>query len=91
MNKSDLVRAISAETGLSRAKAADALNTAIIAMTEALARGERVQLNGFGVFEPKERPARMGRNPKTGEPTPIPAARTVAFRPSDELKKPTEE
>ena len=91
MNKNDLVREISAETGLSKAQAGDALNAALSAMTEALSRGERVQLNGFGVFEPKERPARMARNPKTGAPAPIPAMKTVAFRPSGELKKPTEE
>lgn len=91
MNKNDLVREISAETGLSKAQAAGALNAAISAMTGALSRGERVQLNGFGIFEPKERPARMGRNPRTGVPAPIPAVKTVAFRPSGELKKPTEE
>lgn len=91
MNKHELIEQVAAATGLSRAQAGQAVNAAIEAMSGALARDERVQLKGFGCFVPTTRPARPGRNPKTGEPAQIPATRTVVFRAGSDLKTTTEE
>ena len=65
MNKSELINAIAA-AGLSKKDAGIALDAAVTAVSEALAKGESVQLVGFGTFSVKERAAREGRNPRTG-------------------------
>ena len=85
MNKNELITKI-AETGLSKKDAGTALDAAIAAIGDALANGESVQLIGFGTFSVKERAAREGRNPRTGEAVKIKAAKTPAFKAGKALK-----
>ncbi len=85
MNKNELITKI-AETGLSKKDAGTALDAAIAAIGDALANGESVQLIGFGTFSVKERAAREGRNPRTGEVVKIKAAKTPAFKAGKALK-----
>jgi DNA-binding protein HU-beta len=90
MNKSDLVDALAGKAGMTKAdasKAIDALFTpegGIIA--GALKGGKRVQITGFGTFEAKQRKARMGRNPRTGQAIHIAATKTPGFRAGKGLK-----
>jgi len=86
MNKTDLIAAAAEKSGISKKDAERVLNAAIDTVTAALVKGERVQLSGFGIFETKEREARVGRNPRTKEAIEIPATRTPAFKPSKLLK-----
>lgn len=86
MNKTDLINAIAMKSGLDRKEAAIALSATMDAITRALAAGDKVQLLGFGTFDTKLREARTGRNPTTGEPLEIPAARLPVFKPGKELK-----
>lgn len=85
MNKSELINAIAA-AGLSKKDAGIALDAAVTAISEALAKGESVQLVGFGTFSVKERAAREGRNPRTGEIVRIAAAKSPAFKAGKALK-----
>ena len=80
MNKSTLIDRIAEKAGLDRKQAEAALNGFTDAITEALKAGEKVQLMGFGTFEVKERAARMGRNPATGELTEIAAKKIPSFK-----------
>jgi DNA-binding protein HU-beta len=77
MNKSELIDAVAAQTEVSKAQTGEALDAIIGAITEAVTKGETVQLIGFGSFSTGERAARTGRNPKTGEELRIAAAKTV--------------
>ena len=86
MNKTDVIEAIASTAGLSKADAARALDAFIQVVEEALARGEKVTVTGFGTFEVRNRAARMGRNPQTGAPLHIPATRTPAFKAGKSLK-----
>ena len=86
MNKTELIAEIAKKSGLSKKDAEKALNAALDTMTEALAAGEKVQLSGFGIFEVKNRDARVGRNPHTKETIEIPATRIPAFKASKALK-----
>ncbi len=86
MNKTQLVEAIVAKTGLKKKDAEAALAATVEVMTEALAGGDKVQLSGFGSFEVKERAARTGRNPKTQETITIEASKYPAFSASKTLK-----
>ena len=79
MNKADLIAAIADDAEISKAKAEYALNSAIEHIIKALTKGDSVQLIGFGTFASGKRAARMGRNPKTGEPLKIAASKTVKF------------
>ena len=79
MNKSELIDAIAASAQLTKADAARALDGFTNAVTNALAAGDSVALVGFGTFSVKERAARKGRNPKTGEAIKIAASKTVKF------------
>ncbi len=86
MNKTELVAAVAAKAGISK-KDADAAVAAVFAsVEEALAKGEKVQLIGFGTFEVRERAAKEGRNPKTGETIKIAAAKVPAFKAGAALK-----
>ena len=76
MNKVTLVAKIAEKSGLSKKQAEQALGAFIDSVTEALKEGDKVQLMGFGTFEVKERAARTGRNPSTGEAIEIPASKT---------------
>ena len=86
MNKTDLITAASEKSGISKKDAERVVNALLDTVTTALAKGEKVQISGFGIFETKEREARMGRNPRTKEPVQIPATRTPTFKPSKLLK-----
>lgn len=86
MNKTELVAAVAEKTGMSKKDSEKAVNAAFDSITEALAAGEKVQLVGFGVFEVKERNARVGRNPKTKETIEIPASRVASFKVGKALK-----
>ena len=87
MNKTELVAAIAAKTGVTK-KDADAIWSATTdTIMDAVASGEKVVLIGFGSFEVKERSARTGRNPSTGEPLEIPAAKVPVFKAGKAFKE----
>ena len=86
MNKTELVAAVAEASGVSKKDAERVINASIDKITQELAKGGRVQLSGFGIFETKHRQAKVGRNPATKEPIQIPAARVPAFKPSQNLK-----
>lgn len=86
MNKTQLVDAIVAKTGLKKKDAESALVAAIESVTEALAAGDKVQISGFGSFDVKTRTERTGRNPKTQETITIKASKYPAFSASKTLK-----
>ena len=80
MNKNELISAVAEKSGLSKKDAAAALDSVIAAISESLAQGEKIQLVGFGTFEVKERAARTGRKPSTGETIEIPAKKSPVFK-----------
>jgi DNA-binding protein HU-beta len=86
MNKSDLVDAIADQANLSKADAGRALDATITAITGALQQGSTVSLVGFGTFAVRERAARTGRNPRTGETIMIKASKNPAFKAGKALK-----
>ena len=86
MNKSELIKSIAAKAELSQKQAGAALSALTSTITEALKEGSTVTLMGFGTFEVKNRPAREGRNPATGEKVMIPAAKVPGFRAGKGLK-----
>ncbi len=85
MIKADLVEIIARETGITKVSAETAVDAIIDTLKEALARGERIELRGFGVFEVKPRKRGIGRNPRTGEEVTIPPGKTTRFRPGKAL------
>ncbi|MGC4378676.1 HU family DNA-binding protein [Fictibacillus sp. Mic-4] len=89
MNKTELVASVAEKSGLSKKDAAQVVDSLFESITEALKNGEKVQLIGFGTFEVRERSARKGRNPQTGEEIDIPASKAPAFKPGKELKEAT--
>ncbi len=86
MNKSELINAIAENADLSKASAGRALDATIKAITDSLVSNEPVTLIGFGTFEVRERAARTGRNPRTGETIQIKAAKNPAFKAGKALK-----
>ncbi|QOG48104.1 HU family DNA-binding protein [Neisseria gonorrhoeae] len=86
MNKSELIEAIAQEADISKAAAQKALDATTNAVTNALKQGDTVTLVGFGTFYVGERAERQSRNPKTGEPLTIAAAKTLKFRAGKALK-----
>lgn len=86
MNKNEFVAAIAEKSGLTKKDAEAALNAYTEVVTDALKAGDSVQLIGFGTFEVRERAARQGRNPHTGENIEIAAAKVPAFKPGKALK-----
>ncbi|HET8704932.1 MAG TPA: HU family DNA-binding protein [Pseudomonadales bacterium] len=86
MNKSELIDAIAASADIPKAAAGRALDAMIEAVSGALKNGDQVVLVGFGTFAVKARAARTGRNPQTGEPIEIKAAKIPSFRPGKALK-----
>ena len=86
MNKSDLIAAIAAKTGETKKGAESAVNAFVDVITESLAKGEKVQLVGFGSFEVRKRAARKGRNPQTKEEIKIPASKAPVFKAGKALK-----
>lgn len=85
MNKAELIEAIAAESGLSKADAKRALDAFVSTTSNALKSGNRVALVGFGSFSTSERAARTGRNPQTGKEIKIAAKKVVKFKAGAEL------
>ena len=86
MNKSELIAAMAAKTGETKKDAEAALNAFVNVVTEALVKGDKVQLVGFGSFEVRKRAARKGRNPQTKEEIKIPASKAPVFKAGKALK-----
>ena len=87
MNKTELTAAMAETSGLSKKDCEAALAAFTGAVETAMKSGDKVQMVGFGRFEVKKRPARVGRNPRTGEECLIPASRVVKFTPGKALKE----
>lgn len=85
-NKADLVQAVAAKTDESKKTVAPIVDAIFETIEENLAAGEKVQIIGFGNFEVRDRAARKGRNPQTGEEIEIPASKVPAFKPGKGLK-----
>lgn len=86
MKKSELVTLIADKTGLSKKDTEKTMDALFAAIGDALVSGDKVQIGGFGSFETKQRAARTGHNPRTGEEIEIAAATTPVFKPSKTLK-----
>ena len=86
MNKTELIAVAAEKSGMTKKDAEKALSAVVETLTEALVKGEKVQLSGFGTFETKAREARVGRNPHTKETIEIPATRVPTFKASKALK-----
>jgi|TARA_R100000353_G_scaffold144145_1_gene103173 DNA-binding protein HU-beta len=86
VNKSELIEAIAASADIPKAAATRALDAMVESVTDSLKKGESVSLVGFGTFAIKERAARTGRNPQTGQPIEISAAKVPSFKAGKALK-----
>ncbi|WP_294586254.1 HU family DNA-binding protein [uncultured Bacteroides sp.] len=86
MNKAELISAMAAESGLSKADSQKALNAFIASVSKAMKAGDKVALVGFGTFSVAERASRMGINPSTKKPIQIEAKKVVKFKAGAELK-----
>ena len=86
MNKPELIAAIAAKTGETKKDAEATLNAFVNVVSETLAKGDKVQLVGFGSFEVRKRAARKGRNPQTKEEIKIPASKAPVFKAGKALK-----
>ena len=86
MNKTDLINAIAAKSGLNKKNSESALNAFIASVEEALKKGDKVVLVGFGTFEVRKRAARKGRNPQTKKEITIPASNAPVFKAGKGLK-----
>lgn len=87
LTRMDLSEAVFREVGLSRNESADLVETVLELMSSALVRGEQVKISSFGTFSVRDKNARVGRNPKTGEEVPITPRRVLTFRPSHLMKE----
>ena len=86
LTRSDLSEAVYREVGLSRNESSDLVESVLAHLSNALVDGDTVKISSFGTFSVREKGARMGRNPKTGEEVPIDPRRVLVFRPSHILK-----
>ncbi|HOB07902.1 MAG: HU family DNA-binding protein [Limnochordia bacterium] len=86
MTKTELVDQVAAKSNLTKKDAGAAVDAVFASITEALAKGDKVQLVGFGSFEVKQRSERVGRNPQTGAEMTIPAKKVPVFRAGKQLK-----
>lgn len=86
MNKTDLVSAVAEKTELTKKDAEKAVSAVLASIEEALAKGDKVQLVGFGTFEVRERKERVGLNPQTKEQIKIPASKVPSFKAGKALK-----
>lgn len=87
MTKADLIEKVKQNAAISKKDAAAAVNAVFDIITDVLVANEKLVILGFGTFETRERAARMGRNPATGEKLKIPASVVPAFKPSHVLKE----
>jgi len=85
-NKAELIDSVAGKTGLTKKDATSAVDAVFETIQENLSEGNKVQLIGFGNFEVRQRAARKGRNPQTGEEIKIPASKVPAFKPGKALK-----
>ncbi len=86
LTRMDLSEAVFREVGLSRNDSAQLIENVLEYMSDALVRGEQVKISSFGTFSVRDKSARVGRNPKTGEEVPINPRRVLTFRPSHLMK-----
>jgi DNA-binding protein HU-beta len=86
MNKTELIAAVAERSGMTKKDAERVINATVDTITASLVSGDKVQISGFGIFETKDREARVGRNPRTKETIEIPASRVPTFKPSKALK-----
>ncbi len=86
LTRMDLADAVHEEVGLSRNESADLVESVLTQMSDALAKGDSVKISSFGTFSIRDKAARIGRNPKTGEEVPITPRRVLSFRPSHLMK-----
>ena len=86
MNKTELIAAVAAKTGLTKKDAEVIVSATFDTVAQERAKGEKVQVSGFGIFEVKDREARVGRNPHTKEAIQIPATKIPAFKAAKALK-----
>lgn len=86
MNKTELINAVAEKSELTKKDATKAVEALLDVLTDSLSKGDKVQLIGFGNFEVRDRAARSGRNPQTGEAIEIPASKVPAFKPGKALK-----
>jgi DNA-binding protein HU-beta len=87
MTKADLIEAVAREAKITKAAAAQAIDSITDTITKDLKKGGRITLTGFGTFSVANRKARTGRNPRTGQEIRIPASRTAKFTPGKALKE----
>ena len=87
MNKTELIASVALKAELTKKDAEKAVNALFAAVSEELAKGEKVQVIGFGTFETRERQARTGRNPQTGAEIKIAASKAPAFKAGKQLKE----
>lgn len=87
MNKTELIAAVAEKTGMSKKDTERMVNAVIDTVSAAIAGHEKVQLSGFGTFAAKYRQERVGRNPRTNEPTQVPASWVPTFSASKALKE----
>ena len=86
LTRMDLADAIFEEVGLSRNESSEIVDSILNHVSDALVRGENVKISSFGTFNIRDKNARVGRNPKTGEEVPISPRRVLSFRPSQTMK-----
>lgn len=86
MNKTELIAAAAERAGIAKKDTERVVGAVLDAITDALGKQDRVQISGFGIFEVKERKARVGRNPRSGMEISIPASKQPVFKPSKALR-----
>ncbi len=87
MNRQELIQYVQKQTGYGAKDAKDTVNATLDGIAQALEDGDKVTLVGFGTFTVKDRAAKIGRNPHTGEPVTIPARRTITFKVAKNVKE----
>ncbi|MHB0914036.1 MAG: HU family DNA-binding protein [Armatimonadota bacterium] len=87
MTKPELIDEVAARTGMKKKDAETSVNAVLDTITDTLGKQEQVSLVGFGTFDVRARAARMGRNPRTGEPIEIPASMACVFRPGRRMRE----
>ncbi len=87
LTRMDLSESVFREVGLSRNESAQLVESVLQHISDALVRGEQVKISSFGTFSVRDKAARIGRNPKTGEEVPISPRRVLTFRPSHLMKE----
>ena len=87
MNKTELIAFVAEQTGLSKKEAQGAVDAVVEGISSSLKKGDKVSVPGFGTFEVRERAARKGINPATGEPLDIAASKSVGFKVGKQLKE----